>query len=500
MLTTNEADVTLLLEGTYPYVRGGVSSWVHDLVTGLPELRFALVYLGAQQPPAGEKEQYPLPSNICALHRHYLMEGEPPPVVACRGERAYFGASAALHTCLRTPGAAIEGDLFDAVVLQSGRAPEDCAREFYHSEAAWTYILGEYARACPDLPFLAYFWAVRNTHAPLFRLAQIARAIPRARIFHAVSTGYAGLLGAMLGRLHARPLVLTEHGIYAKERRIELMSMFLQEKPGYHETIPPGGLRHDEQMWLRLFEGLSRLTYAAANPIVSLYEQNRQRQVADGAAPERTRIIPNGVNVERYAPLRQKRAPGVPRVLGLIGRIVPIKDIKTFIRGVHALVPVLPDVEGWLIGPEEEDPGYAAECRELVQTLGLAEHIRFLGFQKIDDILPQLGLMVLTSISEAFPLVIGESYASGLPVLTTDVGACRDLVEGVGAEDRALGSGGAVVPIFDPQALAAAAHGLLGDPERWHAAQRAGIARVERYYRQSGVIEAYRGLYREAGG
>ena len=96
--------------------------------------------------------------------------------------------------------------------------------------------------------------------------------------------------------------------------------------------------------------------------------------------------------------------------------------------------------------------------------------------------------------------MIGESYASGLPVVSTDVGACRDLVEGRGAEDRALGAGGRIVPIADPDALAQAACELLSDPARWHAAQRAGIERVERYYRQADVVAAYRNVYKATGG
>ncbi|MGI4849412.1 MAG: GT4 family glycosyltransferase PelF, partial [Janthinobacterium lividum] len=209
------------------------------------------------------------------------------------------------------------------------------------------------------------------------------------------------------------------------------------------------------------------------------------------------RIVPNGVNVERYAPLRALRAQETPHVIGLIGRIVPIKDIKAFIRTIGIVAARLPDIEGWLIGPEEEDQPYVAQCRQLVRTLGLEQQIKFLGFQRIEDVLPRLGLLALTSISEAFPLVIGESYASGLPVVTTDVGACRELVEGADEEDRALGSGGTVVPICDPPATAAAALALLTDGQRWRAAQRAGISRVERYYRQERVLDSYRDLYRE---
>jgi len=492
-------DVTLLLEGTYPYVRGGVSSWVHDLLTGLPELTFSIVSLGAERPADDEAPHYKVPPNVCAIQRHFLMDDKPARPRACPGDKDYFAASSLLHEWFADPGEALADTVFSRAILQSGRSPQQCTQEFFHSKAAWSYTLERYAQACPEASLLAYFWAVRNTHGPLMRLAAIARAIAPSKLYHAISTGYAGLLGSMLHREHRRPLILTEHGIYTKERRIELLSMFLHERQGCLDDLPAGGLEHSQELWLRMFKGIGHLTYQAANPIISLYEQNRQRQISDGAAETRTRIIPNGVDVERYATLRRERPQAIPHVLGLIGRIVPIKDIKTFIRAIHALVPLMPDVEGWLIGPADEDPAYAAECHALVRTLQLERHVRFLGFQRIDDVLPKLGLLALTSISEAFPLVIGEGYASGLPVVTTDVGACRALVEGAGEEDRALGRAGRVVPIFAPQALAQAAYELLGDPACWHAAQRAGIARVERYYHQSGVIDAYRQLYRSTG-
>ena len=86
--------------------------------------------------------------------------------------------------------------------------------------------------------------------------------------------------------------------------------------------------------------------------------------------------------------------------------------------------------------------------------------------------MPQIGLVVLSSISEALPLVILEGYAAGVPTVSTDVGSCRQLVEGLDDEDRALGSsGGVVVPIADPQALADAAIALLNDPAAWQARQ-----------------------------
>jgi glycosyltransferase involved in cell wall biosynthesis len=74
----------------------------------------------------------------------------------------------------------------------------------------------------------------------------------------------------------------------------------------------------------------------------------------------------------------------------------------------------------------------------------------------------------------------------------------RQLLHGLDEEDRALGSAGEVVSIADPEALAHAAASLLGDSERWHVAQAAGIARVERYYTQDLMFARYRKLYDRA--
>ena len=162
---------------------------------------------------------------------------------------------------------------------------------------------------------------------------------------------------------------------------------------------------------------------------------------------------------------------------------------------MRSISDTIPDVEGWIVGPEDEDETYVRECKELVDSLGLNQRVKFLGFQNVNEILPQLGLMVLTSISEALPLVILEAHAAGLPCLATDVGACRELLEGASEEDRALGASGAVVPIADPEATAREALRLLSNPEQWHRAQKAGLERVQRFYTLDSMFGAYREIY-----
>jgi glycosyltransferase involved in cell wall biosynthesis len=154
-------------------------------------------------------------------------------------------------------------------------------------------------------------------------------------------------------------------------------------------------------------------------------------------------------------------------VLALIGRVVPIKDIMTFIRAMRTVVNRLPEAEGWIIGPEDEDPEYAQECHNLAIGLGLQDKVKFLGFQNMTDVLPQVGVVGLSSISEALPLVLLEGFAAGVPAVATDVGACRQLVYGLDAEDQAIGAAGSIVGIADPQSLASAALELLTDKQKW---------------------------------
>jgi glycosyltransferase involved in cell wall biosynthesis len=493
---SDHVDVLLLLEGTFPFVAGGVSSWVHQIIQGFPHIRFGAIFLGSRPQDYGSM-RYSLPPNLVHLDTIYLFEHrDNPPVAPTQMPPKTMAMVEDMHamfeTNLKHPQCP---HMFASLLDEAGPDGKLSQEAFLYSKGAWDFIKKSYRRRSTDPSFVDYFWTIRNIHTPFWRLRQAAQRCPTAKVYHAVSTGYAGILGVLLKHRNKRPFLLSEHGIYVKERKIDLyQAQWIKDNRSVFER-DPSRVSYFRQLWIRFYEHLGYVTYQAANDIVALYEANRQRQLQDGAPEERTSNIPNGINVARFAPLRNTRPQGLPPVLCLIGRVVPIKDIKTYIRAMRTVVNHLPQAEGWIAGPEDESPEYAQECRELVQQLGLADSVKFLGFQQLTEILPKVTLVVLSSISEALPLVILEGYAAGVPTLCTDVGSCRQLVYGLPGEDEAIGASGRVVRIADPQAMAHAAMELLGDPQEWQRASEAAVKRVEKYYSQSMMFERYQALY-----
>ena len=502
--TAASADIALLLEGTFPYVSGGVSSWVNQILQAYPEHRFAIVFLGSRREDYGDF-RYALPPNVVHFEQHFLFDAlhsniQPAPSrghpEALAKAREFLQALEAHDGTAESRAKVLAAMRSIALELQPGGSLP--LEDYLHSEFAWDLIRDSYRRHCTDPSFVDFFWTVRIMLQPLWLMARIAHGLIPVRVLHTVSTGYAGFLGGLLHHSRGLPLVLSEHGIYTKERQIDLLqSTWIRDNRNIFQRDPME-VSFFRQMWIRFFDWMGRFCYGAADPIIALYENNRLRQVADGAAAERTVSIPNGIRIERFAPLRTQRPAETPPVLCLIGRVVPIKDIKTFIRAMRRVVNRMPQAQAWVAGPTAEDPAYADECQNLVDSLGLQANVRFLGMQKVEELLPKVGVVVLSSISEALPLVILEAQAAGVPVVSTDVGSCRQLIDGLGPEDQALGSCGRVVGIANPEALADACLELLASPGQWQAASAAGIARVERYYSDRLLFERYRQVYDRA--
>jgi glycosyltransferase involved in cell wall biosynthesis len=491
-----DVDIMLLLEGTYPFVSGGVSAWVHQIVCGFPRIRFGAVFIGSKKNDY-KGWRYELPENFTYLYVDYLFDEQTMPNISeKKADSELLERVAGLHECFaaasKCPHAMKQASALLDLGLDGGALDHSV---FLHSLGAWDYLSQNYRLNCTDPSFVDYFWSVRTIHTPIWKLNQLTTVVAPAKLYHTVSTGYAGFLGALLSHRNNRPLLISEHGIYTKERKIDLyQAQWINDNRNLFQR-DQSEVGYFKQMWIRFFESLAKMAYDQAFDIVSLYESNRQRQISEGAAVEKTIAIPNGIDLSRFRSLRDNRPAKVPQVLCLMGRVVPIKDIKTFIRAMRTVVNQLPNAEGWIAGPDDEDPAYAQECRELVGALGLETHVKFLGFQKVEGLMPKIGLNILSSISEGLPLVVLECFAAGVPSITTDVGSCRQLLFGLSDEDKALGKAGEVVRIADPQALAKAALTLLTNEAGWRAASEAGIARVERFYTEKLMFERYQRLY-----
>jgi len=108
-------------------------------------------------------------------------------------------------------------------------------------------------------------------------------------------------------------------------------------------------------------------------------------------------------------------------------------------------------------------------------------------------------VVVLTSFSEGQPLVILEAYARGVPVIASDVGACREMIEGRDAADREIGPGGFVTRVAAPKETAAALVRLARDPTLRRRLGGAGQRRVAAYYQRRDMLASYRALYAAMG-
>jgi len=509
------ADVCLVLEGTYPFVAGGVSSWVHGLIRAFDRRRFALLHIGPHE-GAYQEPTYPLGENIVGLTELHC-HARPGGAGAAGGRRrrnprdslqllvdelrrratgdrqraAPAPPSRTLHALRRIH----TEDTVDDELVADLAAADLSVSDFLHGDPSFDLFHQElYPRLASGTPFTDFFWHMRAMHVPLLRL--LGNKPPPARVYHAVSTGYAGVVSAVASHRTGRPMLLTEHGLYARERDMELARAAWIRDPDDPGSglAAPSPLR---RLWSRFFLMLSRVAYHQSRRIITLSEVNRVKQLEDGADPHKVSVVPNGVDLESYRELAERReqTAALPRPLrvGFVGRVVPIKDVVTLVRAI-AIAAQSVDLELWVVGPEDEDPAYAARCHQLVDALGLGERIKFLGRRDVREIYPDLDVVVLTSLSEGQPLVIIEAHAAGVPVVASDVGACRELLEGRGT-DRALGPSGIVTRVANPEDTAHALVRMARGERMRRQMGRAGRARVAAHYRLDDVIDRYAKLY-----
>lgn len=487
-----QADICILVEGSYPYVSGGVGSWIQQLIEAQKDKTFYIISIVA--PTQKLTPCYVLPKNVIGLYNIVIQQlpYSLKPLSKANRKIFYLQFELAIHDFL------IKGKLESLNTLLSllERYPNACCDEvLLNSEEAWQILLNFYQKHINASSFIDFFWAWRNLFSALYSVLVVP--IPPAKLYHAICTGYAGLLMAKANLKYKVPCLLTEHGIYTNERQIEItLADWIEYQKNFSLQMGKAQIDLDlKDFWMHAFVTYAQICYECCSEIITLFEGNKDLQIANGAAVEKLRVIPNGVD---YASLSQiKRDENHPPTIALIGRVVPIKDVQTFIQACIIVQAKIPTLRAYIIGSTDEDRNYYSECMDTVRYANMEKTIVFTGKVNIKDYLSIIDITVLTSLSEAQPLALLEAGAAGIPCVATDVGACRELLYGKYPEvkEGKIIKGGEIVEVCSPQAIAEALLCLLPNKTLMDNYREVLKNRIYQDYNKRKIDQQYHELY-----
>jgi glycosyltransferase involved in cell wall biosynthesis len=260
-------------------------------------------------------------------------------------------------------------------------------------------------------------------------LSQLRRQIAAGGDFDLIDAHYFypdGVAAVLLGRALGRPVVVTARG-----SDLNLIADY---------AIP--------RRWIRWAAG-----HAAG--LITVSSGLKDRLVALGTAPERIRVLRNGVDLALFCPGDRdaaRRRLGFARLTLLaVGNLVALKRHRLMVEALA----LLPDAELVIVGEGPE----RASIEALAHARGLAARVRLLGQipqQKLPEIYAAADMLLLASTHEGWPNVLLESMACGTPVVASDIAGIADIV--------AAPAAGRIVPRSTPDHLAAAIRGLLAAP------------------------------------
>jgi glycosyltransferase involved in cell wall biosynthesis len=290
----------------------------------------------------------------------------------------------------------------------------------------------------------------------------------RPSIVH-THTAKAGLLGRLAARFAGVPVVVhTFHGHVLR---------------GYFGPVKTA-----------VFRRLETILGGMADALVAVSEAVKQDLVTLGVADrERIRVVPLGLDLEPFTgPLPRGalrtgwNVPADAPLVGIVGRLVPIKDVPTFLEAAVRVVRSHPGCRFAIVGDGEE----RSRLEERTLRLGLADVVAFHGWHAdMSAVYGDLDVVVNCSHNEGTPVALIEALAAGRPVVATRVGGTPDLL---GEDERGL-----LVAPGDPDALARAILETLRDPDAARTRARAGRRYVLESHSSARLVGDIDALYRE---
>lgn len=237
------------------------------------------------------------------------------------------------------------------------------------------------------------------------------------------------------------------------------------------------------------------LRFVSSSPARVIYVSRTSAQEHEqlGYDASRTCVIPNGFDCDQFRPRPECReqlrsALGLPHstpLVGLIARVHPAKDHDNFLRAARRLTSLGSNAHFVLAGLGTDTDAMARRVSEA----GLTGRVHGLGKRTdVPQVMAAMDIASSSSVTEGFPLAIGEAMACGVPCVATDLGDCAFVI----------GDTGRIVPPRNPVALSNAWMELLSlDPESRHALGRAARSRIVENFSIATAVASYERLYSE---
>lgn len=504
-----EVDIAIVAESTYPYLRGGLSAVVHDIVSTNPDRSIGIIHItwDSNQP---QEDIYGMPNNVRWVFPVYQSLEEHVEdfrtLTAAALRTNARGRRALVRRFVDTLRSAFAGDyrkwwqLYDEGMNPRTRSYQIWAllgtKEFL--EQAQTYL------GSLELSVTELFWLLRE----LFSLACsiLDEDYPKAALYHAHTTGYAALAAAAAARQNTGQFLLTEHNLYTRDTINTLLGRSMDCKVRAEDWRSGQDVTGRQQVWMAWLIEMGRLAYDAADQITYLYPLAIDDAAALGAPVEKAFVVANGVAVaafddahRRFTEHQHQQTGDSQRVwrLAYCARIVPIKGLMDLLDALALLrqrstVAVTLDV----MGPAGEDPEYTDGCYARCTELGLDDVVTFMDNQDLRQVLGDYDLLMLPSYNEGQPIVVLEAMVIGLPVVGTRVGGMQQLVvDPLGSESDHSETCGVLVDPGDSAGLSQALEAVVTDPGFYEHLKSNTRKRVLKYFRLEQAMAAYQDVY-----
>jgi glycosyltransferase involved in cell wall biosynthesis len=243
-----------------------------------------------------------------------------------------------------------------------------------------------------------------------------------------------------------------------------------------------------------LYRRLDLLLMRRFDHLIAVSHATRDEMCSAGVPPDKISVIHNGIDTDVWSPVQAE--PGLRQefglgdafpVLGYVGRIMPEKDLETWLRAAALVAQQYPQARFVLVG-EGRDGTTLQSLQKLAGTLGIEKQVIFPGYRTdLVGVYASFDIFVLTSLREGLPNSILEAMALGLPVVTTDVAGAKELV--------CDGQTGFVLPQRDVQGIAQAMCNLAGDATLRQRLGQAGRQRVEGEFSFTQRLQRIEALY-----